>query len=80
MVSAFLGKGLLLSKFLVLGKDFFKSALLCRLSKAQAWGDFTPGSASLHPRFRFASPGVTHGCASPRLGGLQAIRTKRTVA
>jgi len=56
MVSAFLGKGLLLSKFLVLGKDFFKSALLCRLSKAQAWGDFTPGSASLHLGLLMVAP------------------------
>jgi len=44
-----------------LGKIFFKSMLLCRLSEAQAWGDFTP-------RFRSASPGVTHGATSTRLG------------
>jgi hypothetical protein len=44
-----------------LRKISFKSALLCHLPEAQAWGDSTP-------RFRSASPGVTHGATSTRLG------------
>jgi len=30
-------------------------------------GNLSPSRYSLHPRFRFASPGVTHGAASTRL-------------
>ncbi|OQC14902.1 MAG: hypothetical protein BWX73_01608 [Lentisphaerae bacterium ADurb.Bin082] len=32
-------------------------------------GALLGNSPELHPRFRFAAPGVTHGAASTRLGG-----------
>ena len=38
------------------------------------------GLGGLHPRFRFASPGVTHGAASTRLGAAFRPPVQRTSA
>ena len=66
--------GVLLSaNFLFLEKDFFQISVFVSPLRGSSLG-------GLHPRFRFASPGVTHGCASPRLGAAFRPPVRRTLA